>query len=55
MKRNNKEKHEDIMRAERAKQASYTEMVIHPRNKTWSARMPAYCFTTLCPDSRYRI
>ncbi|RKJ00465.1 hypothetical protein D7X87_22750 [bacterium D16-54] len=21
---------------------------------TWSARMPAYCFTVLCPDVRYR-
>lgn len=25
-----------------------------PPCKTWPARMPAYCFTVLCPDARYR-
>jgi hypothetical protein len=55
MKRNNKEKHEDAMRTERVKQASYAKMIDHPEKRTWSARMPAYSFTALCPDSRYRI
>lgn len=42
--------------AGRAKQVLYNDILteaVLPR-KTWSARMPAYCFTALCPDARYR-
>ncbi len=42
--------------AGRAKQALYDDILTEaaPPRKTWSARMPAYCFTVLCPDARYR-
>lgn len=39
---------------ERAKQAAYEADIKRPRQKTWSARMPAYAGTVLCPDRRYR-
>lgn len=32
----------------------YEEMITGPRARTWSAQMPAYCFTELCPDPQYR-
>lgn len=42
--------------AGRAKQALYNDILTEavPPRKTWSARMPAYCFTALCPDVQYR-
>lgn len=39
---------------ELARQTGYLQMATGPRPKTWSARMPAYCYTVLCPDERYR-
>lgn len=41
---------------EKTKQAIYTDILeeLIPPCKTWSARMPAYCFTALCSDTRYR-
>lgn len=38
------------------KQAVYENILTDtiPVRRTWSARMPAYCFTVLCPDGRYR-
>lgn len=40
----------------RTKRSIYRDILedLVPQNKTWSARMPAYCFTVLCPDERYR-
>lgn len=39
-----------------AKQAIYKDILeaFAPPCNTWPARMPAYCFTVLCLDDRYR-
>lgn len=37
-----------------ARQAEYEDAIKRPRPETWSARMPAYAGTVLCPDRRYR-
>lgn len=41
---------------EKTKQTIYKDILegFLPPSKTWSARMPAYCFTVLCSDTRYR-
>ena len=31
-----------------------TEPIKEPQPETWSARMPAYAFTELCPDPNIR-
>lgn len=37
-----------------ARQAEFREMILRPMPDTWSARMPAYCYTELCPDAELR-
>ncbi|MGI5947751.1 MAG: hypothetical protein ACOX8K_10135 [Lachnospiraceae bacterium] len=37
-----------------ARQAEFREMILRPIPDTWSARMPAYCYTELCPDAELR-
>lgn len=37
-----------------ARQAEFREMILRPMPDTWAARMPAYCYTTLCPDRELR-
>lgn len=37
-----------------ARQAEFREMILRPMPDTWSARMPAYCYTVLCPDTDLR-
>lgn len=48
MKRTSKERQIAHMAQERARQTGYEKMLTGPRPKTWSARMPAYCYTVLC-------
>lgn len=48
MKQTTKERREAHAAQERARQTGYEKMLTDPRPKTWSARMPAYCFTVLC-------
>lgn len=54
MKRSAKEQHAARTAQEKASQTGYEEMITGPRARTWSAQMPAYCFTELCPDPQYR-
>ncbi|MFR0037388.1 MAG: hypothetical protein ACLRVC_05310 [Enterocloster sp.] len=42
------------LRRERAVAASNAEAIRGPKLDEWSARMPAYAYTSLCPDERYR-
>lgn len=42
------------LRRERAVAASDAEAIRGPKLDEWSARMPAYAYTSLCPDERYR-
>lgn len=37
-----------------ARQAEFREMILRPMPDTWPARMPAYCYTALCPDAALR-
>lgn len=37
-----------------AKLAEFGEMSLRPLPDTWSAQMPAYCYTALCPDAALR-
>jgi len=39
---------------ERAVAPSDAEAIRGPKLDEWSARMPAYAYTSLCPDERYR-
>ena len=39
---------------ERAVAASDMDAIRGPKLEVWSARMPAYAYTSLCPDERYR-
>lgn len=39
---------------QRGKAARYERYLKNGCQQTWSARMPPYCFTELCPDPRYR-
>lgn len=54
MKRTSKERQTDHMAQERARQPSCEKMLTGPRPKTWSSRMPAYCYTELCPEPELR-
>lgn len=38
----------------RVREAEYERMQKKPPPRTWSARMPAYCYTELCPVSGLR-
>lgn len=44
-----KEKKTESLRSEHRRQARYEGMIGLPLPQTWSARMPAYCYTVLCP------
>lgn len=48
MRKTSKDRQTAHMAQERARQTSYEKMLTGPRPKTWSARMPAYCYTELC-------
>ena len=48
MKKTSKELREKQAAITRAKRASYGKMVLVTRVDSWSARMPAYCYTSLC-------
>ena len=39
---------------EQAVAASDAEAIRGPKLDEWSARIPAYAYTSLCPDERYR-
>lgn len=54
MQQTTKERHAGKNAQERARQTNYENMIKQPPPKTWSARMPAYCFTPLCPDREWR-
>lgn len=54
MRKSSKERQMETKKVKRAKQAIYSDCEKHDRRSTWSARMPAYCYTVLCPDPRYR-
>ena len=53
MRKSNKAKRADKLRTQHAKAAAYSQE-IKERPATWSARMPAYCYTELCPDPALR-
>ena len=53
MRKSNKAKRADKLRTQHAKAAAYSQE-IKARPATWSARMPAYCYTELCPDPALR-
>lgn len=36
------------------KQEEYQKMAESQEPHTWSARMPAYCYTDICPEPRLR-
>lgn len=46
-----KEKKTENLRSEHRRQVRYEGMIGLPRPETWSAQMPAYCYTVLCPVS----
>ena len=54
MRKSSKEHKVDSARRERAFQAELEEMIKGPQVKTFSARMPAYTYTGLCPDLELR-
>lgn len=43
-----KEKKTENLRSEHRRQVRYEGMIGLPRPETWSAQMPAYCYTVLC-------
>ena len=53
MRKSNKAKRADKLRTQHAKAAAYSQE-IKARPATWAARMPAYCYTELCPDPALR-
>lgn len=56
MARLSKARRRSSIEIEKTKQAIYKDILEEfiPLHRTWSARMPTYCFTVLCPDTRYR-
>lgn len=46
--------HIATQQATRLREAKYENMKKEPPPKTWSARMPAYCYTELCVDWELR-
>lgn len=52
--RQKKELNRHKNRREIARQADLEEMASSPAPKTWSATMPAYCYTELCPVAGLR-
>lgn len=49
-----KEEHAAIVATERARAAKLEEMLKGPQAMTFSAQMPAYTYTGLCPDQELR-
>ena len=49
-----KKQHAAVLVKQQAMAAKVEMMLREPPPKTWSARMPAYCFTELCPDRELR-
>lgn len=54
MRKTSKERQTAHAAQERARQTGYEKMLTGPRPKTWSARMPAYCYTELCAEPELR-
>ncbi len=52
--RKQKKQHAEVLQKQQAMAAKVEMMLREPPPKTWSARMPAYCFTELCPDWELR-
>lgn len=46
--------HIATLAANRGREAKYENMRKDPPTRTWSARMPAYCYTELCPVPELR-
>lgn len=44
-----KKQHAAVLVKQQAMAAKMEIMLREPRPQTWSARMPAYCYTVLCP------
>ena len=42
------------LQRERAVAASDMDAIRGPKLEVWSARMPAYAYTSLCPNEKYR-
>ena len=42
------------LQRERAVAASDVDAIRGPKLEVWSARMPAYAYTSLCPNEKYR-
>ena len=52
--RQKKELNRHKNRSEIARQADLEVMASSPAPQTWSATMPAYCYTELCPVAELR-
>lgn len=50
-----KEEFRSALQMERKKVECAAYIMLGPRVNTWSAIMPAYCYTELCPDPGYHI
>ena len=50
-----KKQHADVLVKQQAMAAKYEAMLKSARSRTWSARMPAYCYTALCPVAGLRM
>lgn len=53
MRKSNKAKRADKLNVRHAKEVTYNYEA-KERPATWAARMPAYCYTELCPDPALR-
>lgn len=53
--RKQKKQHAAVLVKQQAMAAKMELMLREPRPKTWSARMPAYCYTELCVDPGLRM
>ena len=53
MRKSNKAKRADKLNVRHAKEVTYNYEA-KERPDTWAARMPAYCYTELCPDPALR-
>ena len=49
-----KEHNQEKRDKDKTQNAMYDEMERVPARKNWQATMPAFCYTELCPDPRYR-
>lgn len=53
MSRNMKISNERSVLGKECRDGDYSVMIEYGNPDTWAAKMPAYCFTVLCPDKRY--